>query len=278
MICLSICPPLHAVCFNTLHQLKNSARSLYNRIVDELTFERNRRRPALLSGLESSYDLARPFNVACGRREDFVHDRHLIGVNAHLALKAERLDIPRRVSKTFSIVQIDPNGVDRRFDICRTRGQDALAAIGQKLSLAAAPHHAHVEREISRAERDASDARASGCDRANVCHALASLDDGYHVAGSGRQISLLLEVCNHPVGCPDLVDRLDLWQYDSINATLHDGHDIAITEFARHGVDPDISEGLARALAGGNDEGAGRLLLRDWTSILEIEDRRIGIE
>src|SRR5262249_57084273 len=115
---------------------------------------------ALLSGLESSYDLARPFNIACGRREDFVHDRHLIGVNAHLALKAERLDIPRRVFKTFEIIQIHPHRVDRRFDIGSTRSKNALAAIGQKLSLAAAPPPAHVERKISRPESAASDARA----------------------------------------------------------------------------------------------------------------------
>ena len=87
-----------------------------------------------------------------------------------------------------------------------------------------------------------------------------------------------LEVRNHPVDGPDLVGRLEFRQDDAIDTSLHDGDDIAIAELGRGGVDTDIAEALARALACGDDDGARRLLRRDRAGILEVEDRCIGIE
>ena len=210
--------------------------------------------------------------------ENVVGDGHLVGVDAHLALEPEPLDVPCRGREALGVLQVDPYGVDRGLDAGCTRGKHALAAIGQQLSLGPAPFHIHVEREIAGAEGNALDARACRRDGADVDHALAGLDDRDHVELAGGQASFLLEVGDHPVDGPDLVGHLDLRQDDAIDALLHDRDDVAIAEPAAGGVDRNIAQPRARALARGHDDGTRRLLLRDRAGILEVEDYRVRIE
>jgi len=93
-----------------------------------------------------------------------------------------------------------------------------------------------------------------------------------------RQPPLPLEVGDQPVGGTDLIDRFELRQNDPVHALPHDGDDVAIAPFGRHGIDPHVPEAFPRALISLHDDLARRHFLRDRAGILEVEDGRIGIE
>src|SRR5580700_10922814 len=151
-------------------------------------------------------------------------------MNAHLALEAEVLDVPRRALEAFAVVQVHPHAVDGRLQAGQPRYQYAFAAVGEQLALAATPGDAHVEREIAGAEGDAPDARARRGNGAHVGHALGRLDDRNDVAGADRQFPLRLEAGDDPVDRLDLVGGLDFRQDNAVDALVHDGDDIAVAE------------------------------------------------
>src|SRR5215813_14443217 len=242
--------PLGA-CGDALDCRQHAARPIDDGIVDELAFELDGGGAGRFGRLEGAHDLARPLDLRGRGREDRVDLGHLIGVDAHLALKPEALDVAGRRAQALDIGEINPHRVERRLDAGSTRGEHALAAVGQELSLAAAPLDIHVEGEIAGAEGDALDARRGGRDGANVGHSLAGLDDGDDVELTGCEPPLPLQVRNHPIDGSDLVGRLHLGQDDAVDALRDDRHDVAVAELGGGGIDADVAAALARALAGG---------------------------
>jgi len=159
------------------HLFQYPLRSIKDRVVDKLAVELDR---CTTHGFRLGEHRNDPFGVGdlrLARREDPVHGRDLLRVNAHLALKAKA---QRGASGDFEplfVREIDPNRVERRLDVGGARGGGDPRARKGQLRLCAAPRHAHVEGKITRTKRDMPDARAGCEDCVEVAEATRRLDD-----------------------------------------------------------------------------------------------------
>ena len=93
----------------------------------------------------------------------------------------------------------------------------------QQFGFVPRPHHAHIQREVARAERQPPDPGAGTADAMKVADANRGFDDRDQVDGTGGQIARLLQIADQPIGGAQFVRVLDLREHDAVQAGAADG-------------------------------------------------------
>jgi hypothetical protein len=269
---------IHCLCADRRHRIQRALGAIDDRVVDELAVELDRRAACLFGlGKGGDHPLGE-IDLGIGRGEDAVDHADLVGVDAHLALKAERQRLAGRRFKAFLVLEIDPHGVERRLDARGAAGDDDAGAGIGKLALGAVPDHVDVEREVAGAKGAMLDARTGAQDRVDVAQPLSGLDDRDEVDAAHRQAALAFEIGQQPIDGLQGRGAFDLGEDDAVQPGLDDGAEITVAECGVGGIDPHVKQAGARLRVGGDDRAARRRFLGDRDRVLEIEDHRIGFK